>query len=270
MNRTLVVTLFLAAGLTLPASAYYYDMGSWGYWTQNNLPEGALTLTTSLSPVAPDTIAGQRIGYFAFTDVANFGDKGNIYLPTLNGLIPGNTLVISYDIKFDVANSPGAGLCTNFWTIRGVGAGGTGPDGDITAPSLTMGQLGDGLWHHVELTFVLPEGTNWTGSPTGPFQTGLNAFNSIGNAQIRLFRNIGPYNDMAWWATNIRVEDITAGIVYDVNGDFSQLNEDGSLVGWKTGNNACQSIQVTTVVVPEPATMALLTLGGLTLLRRRR
>jgi len=63
--------------------------------------------------------------------------------------------------------------------------------------------------------------------------------------------------------------DVTLGIEYAANGGFDNLDANGRPVGY-TFSGTGVDIKPVLVGIPEPATMSLLALGGLAMLRRRR
>ena len=269
------VTLLLVGGIASPASAWYIENGphiengvpmdGWAW----KAPDGVTPLTQTVTPItgiAPDAIEGQKIGYFTF-NITDHGDKGNIFLPTMTNVSAGSTIVIKYDIMFDFDESKGNGICTGFpGGIRPVLVdSASAPDSSqINTEALLLSECDPGQWYHVEVRFELPEGFTWTGDapPTQDPRVVKGSYDflhfiSIG---LQVFRNDGISN-MAWWATNISVEDITADFTYVESGDFTQFY---------VADGAAHKIEVFTVAVPEPATMSLLALGGLAMLRRRK
>jgi len=268
MLRILVVAMVLAVGLTSVANAddsyYFPDRNEWGIWTATS-EQVPMSVTYTAVGQAPDTIPGNNYGSFSFQPAD--GNFGNIYTPlTTNvGWVAGNTYVVSFDIK--IIDNGGYRLCSQIYTRPGHGM-----DGFINLPELDMVVLGDGLWHHVDITFDTPMGYVWTGSSISGYvdatTPGPHDFDTFNNIAFALFRNAGPHNydhSLSWLVDNVSIMDVTSGFEYAANGDFNDMDAaTGFPVGYSGGGAG-----MVVVTVPEPATMALLALGGLAMLRRR-
>jgi hypothetical protein len=273
MNRIIIAALWLAIGLAPAAQAddpfYFLDRNEWGIWTATD-QQVSMTVTYSEVSQAPDTIPGNYYGSFSLQPAS--GNFGNITVPLVTnaGWVAGNTYAINFDIK--IVDNGGYRLCSQLYTRPGHGM-----DGYINIPELDMTTLGDGKWHHVEIVFETPKGYEWTGgSVTGYADAttpGMHDFDTFGNIVFTLFRNAGPHNydhSLSWLVDNISIMDVTLGVEYAMNGDFSDFDETTGLpVGYNASGGFVNPVLVGTDI-PEPATMTLLALGGLALLRRRR
>ncbi len=247
--------------LSLPAQAYYYTMNTWFYWQATPVTVNVTSVATS-----PESVSGNTMGYLTLGGPGVTGDFGNLYMPltTNAGWVPGHTFVLGFDIKVLVGN---ANAGTNFLTRPGYG-----PDGQWTTANFSG--ISDGLWHHVAITMPMPQGYDWQGTPgSGTTAPGTHDFLSLNGVAIDLFRNGGPYDNVSYLKAlvdNITIVDQTTLTDYAANGSFSLFpGAPNNPSAQPNGYTHAERAEIW-VVTPEPTSLALLTLAGVTLARRRR
>jgi len=107
--------------------------------------------------------------------------------------------------------------------------------------------------------------TTWWGDP-GPSGVGV-ASGTTGALQIAM---VDGYITFGWDLTNSGTLDISQTLSVPLAEWCPELDSTNSHIFFGSGHPSTTFSRLTVTVVPEPATMTLLALGGLTILRRRR
>lgn len=265
-RRTIIVTMTLAlAGLASLAPAAHEDILV-ALDDNGQLVTGTAELDGGTYAIGKRTFgfhpSGPLNGLFATTD-PGYNAVQQSELPVGYSALPGNA-----DLKFDIAADTIEGVTANFWYWDGVDDNGNGNYYD----DVEWSPVPAGYTYEFDLLGVIKAIADGSGSTVPGFTI------SATDADGYLHKHLNMYIDDGDGNTGTTVQDgfylvgidlymdepgvLPSKTLYFLPGvgDHTPAQHRDGAVAWVNGN----------LVVPEPASLSLLAMGGVALLRRKR